>query len=298
MTQPDAGSESRRWRGAITAVGPPAALLAAVAALGMAQVVRDRSESPSCVVPSAVPIGEVGPAARAPGGGGLRIVEKGFTQMNPGSGLFALTGLVSLGAVLENASDQAAYRTRITFRVFDEQNRSVTPDSEYKSRHVEIPVLHPHQRVVVGNGLLVKAIKPGVASRIAGFDIELGTTHWVSSDVAKQSFARVSVESQTSKRFAEGSGGVIFTLRSGYCRITPNRGVAMVFRDAAGVIVGGAFDTSAAGGYCRPGDTENELATAFYSMPEDADLTKTEVSAYCDVSRPDPAPSESDVPIN
>jgi hypothetical protein len=294
MALTNAGPRRRPWLRRLAVAGPPIVLLAAVGVAGVVQLVQDRDSPPeeSCTTPAGVRAGKAGPATQAPSGGGLQIAEKGFTQM----GVDADT--VSVGVVLENVSSQVAYRTRITFRLFDDQRRSVTPPTDDKRLSLEVPVIFPHQRVVAGKAQHIDEARSGTTFRVAGFNIDLGDTQWLSPNDAKRSLAQTSIDSQRARRLAEDSGDVVFTLRSAYCRVIPLRGVALVFRNSAGVVVGGSFDAAPPGGYCRPGVTEDELAMALEGMPRDADLTKTEVSPYCDISRPTLAPSESDAPIN
>lgn len=297
MSQTDAGVRGRRWLKALAVVAPPVVLLAAAAAGGIVQLVRDRSEPPapsqSCTNPAAAPDGEVGSPAHAPGGGGLRVVDSGFTQIS------ASSETVSLGAVLENTSGQVAYRTRIAFRVFDQRKRPVTVSDASRFSRVEIPVILPGQRIVTGNRVYVNETAAGLPLRVTGFEIDLGITRWLPADAVTRLFAQVSVEGQRTERSdtVRTGGGVTYTLRSGYCYSVPLRGVAMVFRNNAGTILGGDFDHNTVGEQCQPGASRGS-AGADQSMPEGIDLTKTEVSAYCDISRPALGPSESDAPIN
>jgi hypothetical protein len=297
MTQMEARLRRRRWRKVLAIVAPPVLLLAATTAGGIAHLVGDRSEpsapSQSCTNPAPVPAGEVGAASHAPGGGGLRVVDKGFTQIS------ASSETVSLGAVLENNSGRLAYRTRILFRVFDQRRRTVTAANGSRFLRVEIPVIFPGERIVTGNRAYVDETASGLPLRVAGFEINLGITRWLPADAGTRPFARVSVEGQRTERSnAVRTGGrVTYTLRSWYCHEVALRGVAMIFRDTAGTILGGDFDHNTVDEQCRPGASRGS-AGADQSMPEGIDLTETMVSAYCDISGPTPAPSETDAPIN
>ncbi|HEY3464291.1 MAG TPA: hypothetical protein VGL47_04115 [Amycolatopsis sp.] len=75
--------------------------------------VGDASPDRGCDIPDHVTAGP--PTAE----GGIRVVDQGFSQ-NP-------SGLVSLGAVLENTSDQVAYRVPVRFRLFDAAEATVGP---------------------------------------------------------------------------------------------------------------------------------------------------------------------------
>jgi hypothetical protein len=292
-TEPDPRRRRRLRRLAI--VGPPAVFIVAAGIGGVTHVVRDRGKPPECVTPAQVPTGAVAPATRAPGGGGLRIVEKGFTQLTTDA------HMVSLGAVLENTSGQVAYRSRIALRVVDEQDRPATPTADDRFLRMEIPVIFPGERVVAGAAPHVNPAESGELSRVAGFDVDLGRTHWVAPDDARRSLAPISMDGQQTKRFADDSASVTYTFRSRYCEIVPLRGVAMVFRNHAGAVVGGSFEPLVSNGWCSPGTgglASEGYATADRSVPEDVDLAKTEVSPYCDITRPAPTPSELDGPIS
>jgi hypothetical protein len=297
MSKTDARVRRLRWLKVLAVVTPAAALLAAAMAGGIVQLVRDRSEpptpAPSCANPAPELAGEVGPATNAPGGGGLRIVDKGFTQIR------ASSVTVSLGAVLENTSGRVAYRTRIAFRVFDQKKRPVTASNGSRFSRIEIPVIFPSQRIVAANRAYVNEDVSGLPLTVAGFEIDLGSTRWLPTEAVTRSIARVSVEGQRTERSNAVStgGGVTYTIRSGYCYAVPLRGVAMVFRNSAGTILGGDFDHNTMDAQCQPGISRGS-AGADQSMPETIDLSKTEVSPYCDISRPPLAPSESDAPIN
>jgi hypothetical protein len=299
MTVTDPGPRGRRWLTVLAVASTPALLLGAAVASGLIQRVRDRAEpapSPSCTNPAPAPAGEVGPPDRAPGGGGLRVVEKGFTQLSAGS------DRVSLGAVLENTGTWIAYRTRIIFHVSDRQNRPATTSDGSEFFRVEIPVIFPGQRLITGNSAYVNK-EPDtdldIAVRVAGFDIEVGSTHWLPAESVKRTFAQVSTEGQHTEGDpgSPAYGDVTYTLRSGYCYEVPLRGVTIVFRNSAGAIVGGDFDHNTGGESCQPGSSQ-ELAGAYQSAPKAIDPARTEVYPYCDVARPAPNPTTSDATIN
>jgi hypothetical protein len=238
-------------------------------------------------VPTA-PVGGVdGAAGIAPGGGGLRVTEQGFTQLGPNR------RTVSLGAVLENTSTRVAYRARVRFGYVDAAGRSaVTPNSPELS--LEIPVILPGQRVPVGTWAYVRKGPLSTAVTIVDLRVVLGTVRWAPSGGA---FAQLSARPRTTIRSAGDplSGTITYAVDSRYCRALSPRGVGVVFRNAAGTIVGGSLDLGSAQQKCAPG-TSVARALVIQSLPADIDERKTEIYPYCDL-----APARvgaADAPIN
>jgi hypothetical protein len=223
---------------------------------------------------------------------GLRIVERGFSPVGIG-------GTVSLGAIVENTSTLVAYRTRVTLRVFDAQQQSVVPQSYGRFLRQEIPVILPGQRIGVGASTAVRDGSPGRPVAVASFEIDLGTPQWWPPDNDAHSFGPVTTSHQATKRdrVEPGSGSVTYTIESAYCAEIAARGVATVFRNGSGAVVGGDLAVDAPGGRCRPGRFA-ESSSAFRSIPTDVDDSRTESYPYCDPVTAGPQPTGSDPPVN
>lgn len=92
----------------------------------------------SCDIPDRAPASTL---ASAPGG--IEVVEQGFSQ--------SPSGLVSLGAILENTSTEVARRIPVRFRLFDAAHHEL-PELTTGELSVEIPLLLPGQRIGAGTG--------------------------------------------------------------------------------------------------------------------------------------------------
>jgi hypothetical protein len=135
----------------------------------------DDSSSGACDIPDRVS-GMSASAVSAPGGGGVQVVEQGFTQ-DPNSA-------VSLGAVLENTGSSIAYRTQVAFRLFD-ASHSELPEAGPTKLTVEIPVILPGQRIGTGSGTYSANVQ------VASIEVGLGATTWVPRDAVGHSFSPV-----------------------------------------------------------------------------------------------------------
>ena len=184
----------------------------------------------ACTEPTAPPVGTGGRADLAPGGGGLRVVDQGFTQHESDR------SRVSVGAVVENPAYVTMTEVMVT----------------------------------------------------------LGAVRWVTPDDVP---GAVSAQAITMTRTADSplSADVGYTRRSRACRALTPRGVGMVFRNAAGTIVGGSL-VGVEADTCAPGAADDHL-TVVLSLPASADLAKTELALYCDLAAA-PKPTASDDPVN
>jgi hypothetical protein len=186
----------------------------------------DVSSSGGCDIPESVS-GVSAPAVSAPGGGGVRVVEQGFTQ-DPNSA-------VSLGAVLENTGSSVAYRTQVAFRLFDASHME-SPEAGAAKLTVEIPVILPGQRIGTGAGTYRGS------ARVASLEVGLGTTTWVPRDAVGHSYSPVTAAYLRTARFNSRiptAVDVHYQETSANCRSLDNRGTAVVFRDLTGKVVGG-----------------------------------------------------------
>ena len=166
----------------MTKVGPLVSVgVVVVLAAGVVVLAGGRlpwtSDSPgnTCDIPDRVS-GQPGSAASAPGGGGIRVVEQGFSH-DPSSA-------VSLGAMLENTSGTVAYRTALTFRLFDAADAEL-PETGSAALTVEVPVILPGQRVGAGTGTY-----RGSAT-VASVEVDLGSTTWAPREALGSTFSPV-----------------------------------------------------------------------------------------------------------
>jgi hypothetical protein len=248
--------------------------LAAVALVGGVVLLTSQTKSPaSCVTPATASSATPASAASAAGGGGLRVTEKGFSQYEP--------ILASVGGIVENTSSQVAYRTQITFRLTDATHASAVPEKSGELLRLEIPVIRPGEKIPVGTWTYLREAESGKAVTVADLQIELGTTQWLPAG----GFAPIMAEQpQLTRSSADPQTATIkYALTSDYCSALHARGVAMVFRNSSGKIVGGSFEADRSPSRCQPGDS-NESANAQRSVPSGIDETKTQVLTYCDVA--------------
>jgi hypothetical protein len=282
---------------------------AVLVSVGCTLAVSNRAERPAhawestapCSTP-APPEGVTTPATHAPDGGGLRVVDKGFTQIDGPRGF-----QVSLGAVLENTSTQLAYRSRVTLRIYDSEHHPAEWDDR-PGEVLMIPVLRPGERVGVGAGTSARnstiqasngRLLDGPPVTVAALEVQLGEAQWLPPD--DNVFARISARHERTEpeRISDKDATVRYVIGSGYCRPISGHGIGIVFRDKAGAIVGGDVDGNMAP--CRPG-SETESAIAFQSFPPNAALTRTEVYPYCDPfpigDAPGLGPRAADAPWN
>ena len=93
------------------------------------------------------------------------------------------------------------------------------------------------------------------------------------------------------------TGTVRYSVDSAFCGALTIRGVATVFRNSDGALVGGSFARDNSKDRCRPG-RYTESTDAFRSIPPGIDDSRTESYPYCD---PDPTggnPTATEEPVN
>ena len=244
----------RRW----TAVGATGGILAATAGCSL----WGGGQQPSaCTTPPAAVATQPSSDTSA-----LRVAESGFTQLGPNR------MVVSIGAVLENAGDQVAYRTLVKFELTGPT--SVSPGSDLFLVQ-EIPVILPKQKLPIGAWAYTDA-------EVTAIKVKVGPVTWLPRDGR---FAEVTTafESLTRTESNPDSASVSYKVTSGYCRPLTMRGVAVVFRDAGGKIVGGSLELS--GEFCPPGVSAQRMS-ALRSTPAGIEESKTQATAYCDFTGP------------
>lgn len=309
MTRSDRGLHAYRPLSPVIAAA--VTTTAVLVSVGCTLAVNNRAERPAypwespspspCSAP-AEPKGVTTQAAHAPDGGGLRVVEKGFTQFDGPHGFH-----VSVGVVLENTSKQLAYRSRVTLRIYDGKRHP----AEWGSRGgtvVMVPVLGPGERAGVGTGTAARnstiqasngRLLDGPPVTVTTLEVQLGEAQWLPPD--DKTFARISARHERTEpdSISDEDATIRYVIESEHCRPVSGHGIGIVFRSKTGAIAGGDVDGNMAP--CRPG-SETESATAFQSFPPNADLTRTEVYPYCDPfpigDAPGLGPRAADAPWN
>ncbi|HEV8558279.1 MAG TPA: hypothetical protein VGR06_18050 [Actinophytocola sp.] len=248
------------------------------------------SSSGRCDVPDSVS----GPqGTSAPDGGSVRVLEQGFTQ--------DADGAVNMGALLENTSGDVAYRTLVTFRLFDPAHTEL-PESAGTPLRVEIPIVLPGQRIGTGSATYRSSV------RVSSFEINLDRTAWVPRDSFGQGFAPVTGTYLRTARFQPripASVDIHYKETSANCRGLESRTTAVVFRNSAGKIVGGNVASpdvpivfrdeqgnDLGGDWQRPptpscsrGERETWIVPSA-GQPSTADDAHTEIYPYCDLRGP------------
>jgi hypothetical protein len=236
------------------------------------------SESRPCTIPSALPSPNVS-GVNGPDGNGLRVLEHGFTQ--------PVNGGVSMGAVLQNTSSSAAYRARIRCRALDAQGRPDPAVAEPAMTSQELPLVMPGQRIGAGAFELI-----GAAMQVASFEIVVTAAQWVPADTLPGYRPVTGTYRSAEHPDAKHPEYVTLTYeqRSGNCRDLTDRGVAAVFRNSAGTIVGGLIGQTLKNGACGRGTTQQTLEPVVVA-PLTIDAARTTLFPYCDLAQPPYEPS-------
>jgi hypothetical protein len=226
------------------------------------------------------------PADAAPDGGGLRIIEQGYTQLG------RLNHLISIGAIVENTSAQAAYRTRVTFDFFDAKKQSLAPATRFFT--LEIPIILPGQRIPIATwGYVVFNDTTGRPNTITDLQITLGETRWIA---AADSPPQITTKLDKIGRdeFESSSGHFTYSADIRSCRELHTRGVVIVFRNSVGDLIGGALEPHRRTETCASGTHQHYENS--YALPELVDTSRSEVYPYCDPLPP--GPRLPDGPVN
>ncbi|ADJ44610.1 hypothetical protein AMES_2787 [Amycolatopsis mediterranei S699] len=235
-----------------------------------------------CDIPGRLPVSS--PAVTS---GLIKVVEQGFSQ-DP-------SGLVSLGAVVENTGADVAYRIPVRFRLFDAAHHEL-PETTAGELSVEIPLLLPGRRIGAGTGAYRRN------TQVIDTEAGAGPNAWLPR-AAVGSLTPVTATYVRSKRFYPDNPGYIdvhYRETSANCRALDHRATAAIFRDRTGRIAGGDSgpagapltfrDTHghdvvvepqpAAGSSCSPGERETWVIPSV-GAPAGADDSRTEVYPYC-----------------
>lgn len=237
--------------------------LAGVGAVAWRLNYRYAHPAPGCEVPDAAPFKQPGTAAAAPGGGGLRLVEQGFSNVY---------GQVTYGAIVENTSASAAYRTRVTYG-FSTNGKPIDQGSQ---RPQEIPIVLPGQRI----GVAVNTSLP-VTGTVTVAALHLGETTWLTRDEAGRDLKPVTTTVVLTEHPEQAYPGYLKVnfISSATCRTLVRRGAAAVVRDHSGSIVGGWLDTADG---CGVGAHVTGMLPL---LPATVDDARTQVFPYCDLQK-------------
>ena len=248
----------------------------------------------TCAVPTVAPAGTQAPATAAPGGGGLEVVDHGFTQLGRHD------QWVSVGALIRNTSSHIAYQTKVTLRVTDAQGHTAIDPLNAAQFILAIPVIRPGEEVPIGmsGGVLWDTNVSVDPDRVTAFDVVLGSTEWLPARDAA-SFPAFTTTYQRIERDTGDpeSGAVWFSVASPTCRPMVSRGVVAVFYNQAGTVVGGTFDSDNTSPYCASAQYTGWLAT-LPAIPQNIDEAKTQVASYCDLASPGGDLKPSGAPFN
>jgi hypothetical protein len=221
----------------------------------------------ACAVPTAASVKPHGTAGKAPGGGGLRVVEQGFTNLNSG---------VSFAAIVENTSTWIAYRTPVTYRFTSRGKPVEQPPSPLNAQ--EIPIILPGQRIGVATTSVLSA--PHSATTV---EVRLGDTTWLTPGQATRDLSPVTttvVRTDHPNDQYLGYLKITYTNATATCRQLAGRGVVTVVRNQSGTIIGGTLQGSDDG--CSPG-THTTSPISLLPVPDD---TRTQIFPYCDLQLP------------
>jgi hypothetical protein len=223
----------------------------------------------SCDGPVSVQQDVAQSTSNSPPEGGLRIVEQGFSQ---------LTGSVDVGAIIENTSQHIAYRTQVTFTLFDNGHRSVVPQSAPQV-HLEIPVILPKQRIGVGRNI-------GVAVTVSGFAVSPKPAQWLTlrgGEHVAPATARYTKDDESPG--LPGFRTFHYTAATSLCHQVPRNGEGVIFRNKAGAIVGGLYVENSPVTkeirQCRPDEHSEEVSLLEAVTPQRAEPRRTDIYPYC-----------------
>lgn len=256
---------TRRW----------AAIAGAVAVVFVAGMVRIgwqglhdwQASRHRCDIPSSLAGYQRTSAHSAPGGGGIRVVEQGFTD--------GVNSETSLGAILTNTSSLVAYRTSVSYRVYQGERQLATLGDVAQ----QIPILLPGQSIGIGE--LVAAGHP-----VTSFEVIVQDTQWVPRTALGKNFGTVTTTVPRTERNPKLPWVARITVTDSVtsCRDLVLGPVATVYRDRTGAIVGGSSDLPFGDFACQRG--RNPLTIIGVMAPVAADDGRTETYPYCDVGTP------------
>jgi hypothetical protein len=234
-------------------------------------------------------------ASAAEDSSGLQIVEQGLSRVGPFGSAKA-----SMGVMLRNQTGKVAYRTLVTLDAVDANGRTVVAPIHQLYRTLVVPLILPGESIAIGSAVALDDLTQRQGNQAARISITIQVSQWLEAGDGNSGLGRVAatVVNGSGKRDDSGQGEVAYGIDSTNCSRMAPRGVALVFRDRSGAIVGGSLDSPPPLDTCEPGLTTGRKSSLTQSdIPEAADLDRTAVSIYCDFGHPQVTLS-SGVPYN
>jgi hypothetical protein len=246
----------------------------------------DAPEPDPCAVPRTV---ASDPVPAAPG---VRVVDQGFTETDKGA--------FSMGVLVKNTSDKVAYRTRITYILFEGDH--VPVGSQYL-RDAVIPILMPGQEVGLGVSTGFNTLDD--YPKVTSFEARVGTTTWLPALTGFSPTTATYLRTQHAPPGAPPYITIDYHAKSAICRTLNPARVGLVFRDAGGRIIGGDLPDSLVGLIavhddqtntdvykqpastlgCSPGENDSWIIPTTGRVPGMVDAL-TEIYPFCDVQAP------------
>ncbi len=242
--------------------------------------------SPTCVSTGPVPQLSDAPADAAPGGGGLRVVESAVRLVGQGESHHET---LSMGAIVQNTSDHAAYRVVVTLTPRSADGQRAAAGTSYQL-NVFVPVILPGARVPIGMWAYPARLPNYQPLPPNDLQVSFGTVHWV-ADVHRFAAVSATITRRVPARGPEGTAGFYYTARIDSCQPLPSRGVVVIYRDASGALVGGSMEF--VGKRLCTSDATEFLSGFQGGVPQDFDIAHTEVYPYCDPESGPYGPSPS-----
>ncbi|MFI5959735.1 hypothetical protein [Cryptosporangium sp. NPDC051539] len=297
MTRKDTMRLVRRRTAWLIAVAIVAILLVAGVTTALVRAKSDDPVANGCGLPTAAPQTPAVPASEAPGGGGVKVTETAFSPTEGDNG-------VGMAAVVQNTSKaQVAYRTTVTFAMTTPAGQNALYPDAGPDMVIVIPVLLPGEHLGVANWAGLYPDSQGTPAAPGTMTVTVSSTHWIDRDTDEgRIFQPVGTKNKGIQRTdpekpTVGNARVLVT--SSYCRAVGRHGVALLFRDAGGRLIGGTRIVDASISLCRPGTrVDGDSARTIQGIPTAADLDRTETYAYCDIVEPPAEPSGSPIGIN
>jgi hypothetical protein len=258
--------------------------VAVVAATGVHEVLADRASTPAktarpgaCQTPLADRGGIRGPVS-PPGGGGLRVVEKGFGAMRG--------GWAALGAIVENTSDLVAYRVQVDFHALDEHHRSAVDQALSPKPRAVVRVILPGKRIGVGSSVRLRrgpGFMPQWTAKVTKLEVKMSTAEWWPLDGAARATFRPVVGRYRQTKYVPPDGAdYMYSVDSPLCGTVARDGMSIIFRDHGGAVAGGLFfPNSSSHMTCAPGKRSEDIFAG--GVVRGVDDQKTEVYPYCDL---------------
>ncbi|MDR6325262.1 hypothetical protein [Actinoplanes couchii] len=195
--------------------------------------------------------------------------------------------------MLRNETGKVAYRTLVTFEAVNAAGRTVLHESFRRFQTQVVPTVLPGASVAVGNAsLLAEATQRG-DDDLDSVVVKVQVSQWLDPLGGDHGLGKVTaaVVAGSGERSPDGKGSLELDVASANCANMASRGIALVFRDKSGAIVGGSLD-NVPHDTCRVGGTTGEqVAMTDPEIPAVADLDRTQATAYCDFDRPQILPA-------